>query len=418
MPTYSPSAPWAGPYPQDVTDEFGNAWIATGPNQLKKPGWEPPVFEAPEDCCHYILSSTANLVEGEPTAIVGAPAGPDKSDGDTATQKHPNGFSTWTCNQGNWVLDWVCIFPQAGTPTTKADIVAGFANAETAPENSLALFIGPDGQCYRAPIPPQADNTPPEVWIGDSEPEKTAEGGSYKVWFNCNDGCVYYCQEDGIWLAPKGCPLKLQLPAKTESGLFDLENDKLITEQSNPFMTYEHENGGLNLLRCDQSGVCITATLDRGESPAGTQVVDAAFGTGPLDGTNSCHEITTPKCGPHRVRLEYTIGYNLQAGSSTNAANFFNPQWSINGGATYANYTTSGVDAVVHTADTTVGQMGEKDFTDYVYPLLAGDTTYTLCSRTALVSNGILSGAITAFASTFRSTWAKLNCCDIAAPEG
>lgn len=165
MPTYSPPAPWNGPYPQAVTDEFGNEFEATGPNAIKKPAWVPPAlpeFPTPEDCCTYTLSSTATVTEGQPTNIVGAPV--SKTNGDTAIQKHPNGFSVWTCANGNWVLDWVCEFPQ--------------------------------------PEDPEDPIIPEEVSIGVAEPDKN----EFKVWFNCTDGCVYYCQNDGCWLAPKGCP--------------------------------------------------------------------------------------------------------------------------------------------------------------------------------------------------------------------
>lgn len=117
MTVYSPPGPWdtATPStPVEVTDEFGNDWLAIGPNQLKKPQWEPPVFDNPEDCCTYVLTSTATLVEGEITAIVGAPS--EKTDGDTAFQKHPNGFSVFECQAGGWALQWVCIIPESQDP--------------------------------------------------------------------------------------------------------------------------------------------------------------------------------------------------------------------------------------------------------------------------------------------------------------
>lgn len=326
---------------------------------------EPP--EIPDPCCHYYGSS--------PAPLGGPPVNPPqvKNDGDTYTQCHPDGISGWTCINGAWVNSMQCPFP----------------------------------------APP----VPPEVWIGDSEPDKTAGGGSYKVWFNCNDGCVYYCQEDGTWLAPKGCPVPAPtLP--TKEGIFDPETDKLLTEATNPFTDYQCVDGGAEFTRCDGSGVCLVPTNEFKGSSGGTQTVDGTTEYGPLNETLSCHDIVIPKCGPHRVRFEFTIGYGTLGGFQSNASTYFSPQYSINGGATWANYQTGGIDAVVNTGAPHVGdQHGENEFVDYALPLLASGA-YTVCSRTVYANGNIISGGINAFASTFRTTWTKMKCCDISATEG
>lgn len=130
--------------------------LAFGPND------ECVAYEVPGDCCHYHAITTTPFDPENPPATPGSvPAGVVKAVGNTMMVCHPNGFCAYTCAAGGWQLDWC---------------------------KSLA----PD--------------VPPEVHIGDDQPDKTANGGNIKVWFNCNDGCVYYCQEDGTWLAPKGCP--------------------------------------------------------------------------------------------------------------------------------------------------------------------------------------------------------------------
>lgn len=332
----------------------------------------PDIPEIPDiaECCTYMLSSTADLEIGEPTTIVGAPA--TKNDADTAIQKHPNGFSTWTCTGGSWVLDWVCIFPEPAEPVI-----------------------------------------PAEIHIGFDEPVKTADGGGYKAWFNCNDGCVYYCQEDGTWLAPKGCPVPAPtLP--TKEGVFDPETDKLLTEATNPFVDYECVDGTAIFTRCDGSGVqMVPTTMQRG-SAGGVEQIVAGDEPRPLDATLSCHDQTLPGCGPHNVRFEYNIGYAFEANTQTSATVFFNPRFSLNGGATWINYQTGGVDAMINTGAPTVGQHGEHEFHDYVFRSLpSGD--YTFCSQTVFANGAIISGGIRAFASTFRTSFPQMKCCAIPA---
>lgn len=109
-------------------------------------------YETPPDCCHYSLTSTDDLVDGEPTTIVGPPT--DKVQGSTATQKHPNGLSQWECNGTGWVLKWTCIIPD---PTTKAQIIAAFAEGDfTAGLTMLAL--SPEGNCIKVPFPSKVQN--------------------------------------------------------------------------------------------------------------------------------------------------------------------------------------------------------------------------------------------------------------------
>lgn len=123
-----------------------------------------------EDCCHYHLTSTAMLVIGDPTDIVGAPE--DKTVGDTAQQKHPNGFSNWTCAGGGWVLDFVCIIPEASTPFDPAK--------ETfLPGDTLPAGVAPTQVCVRSPagvefmVTVGAGQTLPDGMLGALQVDET-----------------------------------------------------------------------------------------------------------------------------------------------------------------------------------------------------------------------------------------------------
>lgn len=100
---YSPPAPWGGPYPQPVTDNYGNNWEAYGPNQLKKPTIAIPTAD---DCCLYTTEVTDVLVEGTDPTMPPDPSGVNKSAGDTFYVCHPNGTAMWVCDATGWVLAW------------------------------------------------------------------------------------------------------------------------------------------------------------------------------------------------------------------------------------------------------------------------------------------------------------------------
>lgn len=99
MATYNPAAPWA--VGDEVTDtDTGLVWVATGANSLKK---QPVIITTPEDCCHYVEVVTDILDPADPPPPEFLP--PGKSDGDTLTVEFPNGYCTYTCAGGVWVLD-------------------------------------------------------------------------------------------------------------------------------------------------------------------------------------------------------------------------------------------------------------------------------------------------------------------------
>lgn len=305
MPNYSPPAPWNGPYPQDVTDEYGNQWIATGPGRLKKKPWTPTIPEDKADCCHYHDQSAVNIDPANPPQQPPSdPAGADKSLGDTLHVCHPNGSCYYSCTAAGWKFDFCKTFPDVD------------------------------------PV------TPPEVWIGETEPDKDAEGGSYKVWFNCNDGCVYYCQEDGTWLAPKGCPAP-PVSVCEGAGTRAYAGDALLAEQhvTQPYNTPLPGAGykgdactcGTPVVKCDATNtlkgapehdrVCYqsnSGVLGAGElttiSGASNVVAESAL----VSATNFyCRIMRGLKRVEGRARVSHTDGNSQVIG---------NQQLSINGG--------------------------------------------------------------------------------------
>lgn len=118
MVTYTPAGPWAGPYPQSVSDNFGNQWEAYGPNQLKKPS---VVISQAEDCCLYTTEVTQAVEGFDPSAF----APPGKSTGDTYLVCHPDGMSMWGCVDGAWVKQWEKREPK------KCEIVDALCNSHT-----------------------------------------------------------------------------------------------------------------------------------------------------------------------------------------------------------------------------------------------------------------------------------------------
>ena len=137
MPTYTPAAPWGGPYPVPVVDNFGNNWEAYGPNQLKKPT---VAISTPDDCCLYTTEVT-DAYPGDdgpasPPAFI--PAG--KSAGDTYMVKYDGGIGMFLCDGTTWVWQWGCALSDATVAnysenTTATDLAAGLATAPASPAN-------------------------------------------------------------------------------------------------------------------------------------------------------------------------------------------------------------------------------------------------------------------------------------------
>lgn len=143
MATYTPAAPWAGPYPQAVVDNYGNNWEAYGPNQLKKPT---TVIAASEDCCMYTTEVTEALPdEGDPPTPAFLP--PGKSDGDTYYVCHPNGSAMWECVGGAWTLAWVKCFAnnfKVCIDGEFVDVPKGHEIEDYSPSIERLISVGPN----------------------------------------------------------------------------------------------------------------------------------------------------------------------------------------------------------------------------------------------------------------------------------
>jgi hypothetical protein len=110
-------------------------------------------------CCHYNLESTQEL-PGE-NGLNQPTGSATKNDGDTALVKHPNGLSSWTCQDGTWELNWTC--PDAA-------IVEAFVKSD--------LFTSSEGQ-------PATDGSAGCFWLDE-------DTGCPHILFN------------GVWIATNG----------------------------------------------------------------------------------------------------------------------------------------------------------------------------------------------------------------------
>ena len=120
--------------PVVVGSEFIDVTPSTGPN-----GETIYTITGPAPCCHYNVNSTVELDPASPAIMA---SNPPKSIGNTATQKHPNGFSTFTCTAQGWVNNWQCIFAEEADPTTVSLLnVSGDAANEQDPAAILRQLV-------------------------------------------------------------------------------------------------------------------------------------------------------------------------------------------------------------------------------------------------------------------------------------
>jgi len=173
------------------------------------------------NCCTY-HSVTPNLLN--PAAPPGAPSTPpaSKNVGDTLVECSPNGLAFYTCDAAGWSLDYIKVFTDTIHSYINSTTVIDPAAPPAAPPGNPPKGEGfTAGVCYEngwcaftcqgntwvrnfCKVDPEIPKPPgPEVWIGVAPPpDKASGGGSYNTWFNCTDGCVYYCQDDGSWISP------------------------------------------------------------------------------------------------------------------------------------------------------------------------------------------------------------------------
>ena len=263
------------------------------------------------------------------------------------------------------------------------------------------------------------------AWVnsdGDTEeaPETDNDG-------NPIDPAANYNIFDGVWVpAPAaGCPCPV---FENEDGTF---SDFPTTEDGNPiipnaspgcdedpFVSCEAVDGGVEITRCDGSGFCIVPTINTvAASNTGTVFVDSTSAVGDvIAGSEFCYTVEVPKCGPHRVQVIASNGYQFR-GNFQSTSNFgFIPQYSNDGGATYFGYNSGGFDAPatnVPTGYPPTGTGPEHDFTDYsaTFPMPSG--TQTICHRTLHGAGSIITGQVQFNASSIRAFWHTLKKCVI-----
>lgn len=206
------------------------------------------------DCCAYqVVDNTPIDPVNPPVAPPNDPQLANKADRDTVIVCHPNGWCAYTCVLGVWSRDWCKVDPvipelpthqspdgsvsityDAATNTWNYTVThpaipspekETFKAGDTLPTTSENVtvcdadgneFIIPPGGtlpvtmvgCVQvdevdgttAYFPPKARTTPPEVWIGQGQPDKDA---GFTTWFDPITCIVKFCDNNGDWLEPR-----------------------------------------------------------------------------------------------------------------------------------------------------------------------------------------------------------------------
>lgn len=189
----------------------------------------------------------------------------------------------------------------------------------------------------------------------------------------------------------------------------------------NGFATARCVDGGLEMLRCDGSGICVVPTLRTYGPTSSSQIFNLTPASTSADleaGTESCVNVIIPKCGPHNIDLFATSGFQQRDGYQGTFNMQFQPQFSIDGGATWQPYGSGGIDGFaqipnVLPAGFTSGS--EHDFTDYANPPLPSGPQ-TICSRVAWPNGSITAGEIQVNTHTWKASVHINKCCTIPAP--
>ena len=247
---HNPPAPWAGPYPQEVTDNYGNTWVATAPYVLKKPSTS---IETPDDCCLYLDSSNRDLVRGEePRTPTFSPDG--KSDGDTLIQKHPNGESTWLCQNGDWIFQWLEISSACDNPLVSREcslhgIINTYCDGTQTHEMSQHLQV--DERMSDGDLPPIEPSTPlgaigpllpvtlPETLCPGSVRLRTVhsmvEGGqdadgliNLRVYYSTDGGATFSAMSEG------GFDVATFGTGVTDTGEYEFSNETVVEDITEP----------------------------------------------------------------------------------------------------------------------------------------------------------------------------------------
>ena len=205
-------------------------------------------YPAPINCCTFHNVSPNDLDPDTPPAT---PQGtyPNKQDGDTIIQCHPNGLSYWTCVDGAWVLDFIKVITDVRnyflSDVADIDFTAPPTTPPASPrtankiDGDTVLVCYPNGFCAftctqgvwaRDWCKPVAPDSPPEVHIGSDTPSK--EDGK-TVWFDPASCIVRFCDDQGNWLQNTAVQCGTSVPPCVKGGpsmFFDLTNGCLMIQ--------------------------------------------------------------------------------------------------------------------------------------------------------------------------------------------
>ena len=278
---------------------------------------------------------------------------------------------------------------------------------KTCIEEALAELSGPDGSAVFGVVDADGNITLPD---GSTAPAVDGQGNPIAA----GEPVLSIFDGDGNYLGSKLCNSSMELP--TKEGVFDPSTNKLLTELTNPFVEYNCIQGGIELTRCDGSGVCLVPT-QRGSVGTQANVFNLTTTSTAADleaNTFSCVDITIPKCGPHGVQIINTTGYQMREGYQGAFTIQFVPQFSIDGGATWQPFGSGGIDGMANIPAMAGGfaSSPEYDFTDYAGPQVPSGLQ-TICTRTTWPVGTINAGFLQVNTQTFRVDVNSFKCCPI-----
>ena len=204
-----------------------------------------------------------------------------------------------------------------------------------------------------------------------------------------------------------------------------VDGDTVVTAEDNPFNEYVCADGAANFYRCDGTGVQLVPQIwDFTGATSGTPLVISA----PITVANSpeieaatlaCSTIDIPACGPHRIQWIMTYGMQSTKDYVANGATFMIPKYSVNGGATWSNFNSGGVDGyacnvpVPELNDGGTSRSKEDDFTNYIITTPLASGSHELCTKVCFGSGTVSQGSIQFNKNSYRAWVDGMKCCNV-----
>lgn len=173
------------------------------------------------------------------------------------------------------------------------------------------------------------------------------------------------------------------------------------------------ENGTVKLTDAHGTPIRLATTLNGAAGAGGGGIqLTPDDSNGPIEPGFSI-DFVVPDCGPHRVQVIYTSGFQLQNGFQANATMQFNPEYSIDGGVTWFRFNSGGVDGITKAVPWDAGVNPEFDYTDYDFTIPVPSGSQTMNFRLNWLNGAILAGNLQINQQSARIFWNELKCCPI-----